>query len=58
MNEVTGSHTMTPAILQHHKAHSYMEGVRDTLNELREVYGEGLEDTDLWREVMGEGGDL
>ena len=28
----------------------YEEGVSDTLSELRDVYGEGLEETDLWKE--------
>ena len=28
----------------------YEEGVRDTLSELSEVYGEGIEETDLWQE--------
>ena len=37
----------------------YEEGVSDTLSELRDVYGEGLEETDLWGEHMNkeEGGE-
>lgn len=34
---------------------SYVQGVIDTLEELREVYGEGIEETDLWAEYMKEG---
>ena len=30
------------------------EGVKYALNNLREVYGEGLEETDLWNEYMNE----
>lgn len=35
----------------------YSDGVADTLSELSEVYGEGIEETDLWAEHMtaGEG---
>lgn len=28
----------------------YAEGVSDTLDELREVYGDGITETDLWAE--------
>ena len=36
----------------------YDEGVSDALAELREVYGEGVEETDLWSEHMNkEGGE-
>lgn len=30
----------------------YEQGIKDTLTQLREVYGEGLEETDLWQELM------
>lgn len=33
----------------------YAEGVRDALGELREVYGDGITETDLWAEYK-EGG--
>jgi len=46
------SHAMSDAILEQIKLIAYEQGVTDTLNELREVYGEGLEFTDLWREYM------
>ena len=45
---------MNKFVLSRHKAEAYMQGVKDTLLELREVYGEGLEETDLWAEVMKE----
>lgn len=31
----------------------YAEGVSDTLDELREVYGDGITETDLWAEYKG-----
>ena len=31
---------------------AYSNGVKSTLTQLREVYGEGLEETDLWNEYM------
>lgn len=33
----------------------YAEGVRDALEELASVYGEGIKETDLWSEYMSEG---
>ena len=35
----------------------YDEGVRDALAELGEVYGEGIEETDLWAEYMNKEGE-
>ena len=29
-----------------------IDGIEYALNELREVYGEGIEDTDIWAEYM------
>jgi hypothetical protein len=31
---------------------AYTQGVTDTLEELREVYGAGIELTDIWAEYM------
>lgn len=33
----------------------FKEGVRYALEELRSVYGEGVEETDIWAEYMSEG---
>lgn len=38
----------------HEEVNTINEGVRYALNNLREVYGEGLEETDLWNEYMNE----
>ena len=46
------NNTMSDAVLNHHKAIAYIEGVKNTLLELREVYGKGIEDTDIWQETM------
>jgi len=45
---------MSDAILEQTKLVAYEQGVTDTLTQLREVYGEGLELTDLWNEYMNE----
>lgn len=31
---------------------AFNKGVKTALNELRDVYGEGIEETDLWNEYM------
>jgi hypothetical protein len=36
--------------IQFRNALSYKEGVRYALDYLREVYGEGIEETDIWKE--------
>ena len=46
---------MSDAILEQYKKTAYEQGVKDTLSQLREVYGEGLELTDIWRENMTKG---
>jgi hypothetical protein len=43
---------MSDAILEQTKQLAYEQGVRDALNELSEVYGDGIEETDLWNEYM------
>ena len=40
----------TAAELQKQTAMAYAEGVRYALDYLREVYGEGIEQTDIWAE--------
>ena len=52
MNE--SMHTMSESILNQYKAISYESGVKYALEELREVYGAGIEDTDIWAEYMKE----
>ena len=32
-----------------------IDGIKYALNELREVYGAGIEETDIWSEYMSEG---
>ena len=44
----------TAELMQKECAKAYAEGVRNTLEELREVYGEGIEETDIWSEYMNE----
>jgi hypothetical protein len=46
------SNAMSDAILEQTKLIAYEQGVKDTLSELREVYGEGIEETNLWNEYM------
>lgn len=53
MNTVNGFSKETKSLLDM-SARSYVDGVKSTLTQLREVYGEGLELTDLWREYMAE----
>jgi proline racemase len=45
-------HSMTDAILNQIKADAFERGIKTALNELRDVYGEGLEETDIWAEYM------
>jgi hypothetical protein len=45
---------MSDAILEQIKLASYNDGVVSALSELREVYGAGIEDTDIWAEYMEE----
>jgi hypothetical protein len=48
-------HNMSAAILEQYKSAAYNLGVKDTLIALRNVYGEGIEETDLWADIMKEG---
>lgn len=41
--------------MQTGQAIAFREGVRYALANLLEVYGEGIEETDLWAEYMAEG---
>ena len=45
-------HSMSDAILNQIKADAFERGIKTALNELRDVYGEGLEETDIWGEYM------
>jgi proline racemase len=45
-------HSMSDAILNQIKADAFERGIKTALNELRDVYGEGLEETDIWAEYM------
>jgi hypothetical protein len=49
------NNSMSDELLKQTKLIAYEQGVTDTLSQLREVYGEGLELTNLWREYMKEG---
>jgi len=51
-NKLTNS--MSDAILNEIKADAFERGIKTALNELRDVYGEGLEETDIWAEYMKE----
>lgn len=44
----------TAEFMQKECVKAYLSGVRNTLEELREVYGEGIEETDIWVEYMNE----
>lgn len=41
-------------MLIEHRAKVYAEAVANTLEEIRDIYGKGVEDTDIWAEYMGE----
>ncbi len=45
-------HSMSDAILNQIKADAFERGIITALEELRDVYGEGLELTDLWAQYM------
>lgn len=47
-------HSMSDSILKQIKRAAYEDGVMSALSELREVYGAGIEDTDIWAEYMKE----
>jgi hypothetical protein len=47
-------HSMSAAILNQYKVEAYERGIRAALSELREVYGEGLEATNIWADYMKE----
>jgi hypothetical protein len=40
--------------MQKQSAMAYEEGIRYALDYLSEVYGEGIEETDIWQEYMKE----
>lgn len=42
------------AEMRKQSAMAHAEGIRYALYELREVYGEGIEETDIWAEYMSE----
>jgi hypothetical protein len=42
----------TAAHLQKEKADAFQRGIIAALEELKEVYGAGIEETDLWKEYM------
>ena len=44
----------TIEIMSKMKADAFKRGIQTALRELREVYGEGIEETDLWTEYMNE----
>lgn len=52
---MTINNSMSDAVLEQTKKIAYEQGVKDALSQLREVYGEGLELTDIWRENMTKG---
>ena len=54
MNDNKLERSMSDAILNQIKADAFERGIKTALNELRDVYGEGLEQTDLWAEYMKE----
>lgn len=46
------NNSMSDELLKQTKLIAYEQGVTDTLEELREVYGAGIEETDIWAEYM------
>jgi hypothetical protein len=52
MNDNKLEHSMSAAILNQYKVEAYERGIRAALSELREVYGEGLEATNIWADYM------
>jgi hypothetical protein len=44
----------TATEMQKQSTMAYAEGVRYALDYLREVYGEGIEETDIWADYMEE----
>ena len=47
-------HTMTDELLTRIKGTAFQEGVRYALEYLHSVYGEGIEETDIWADYMNE----
>lgn len=47
-------HKMTESILKQRETVAFDNGVKYALESLREVYGEGIEETDIWAEYMNE----
>jgi hypothetical protein len=43
---------MSDSILEQIKQLAYEQGIRYALNDLSDVYGDGIEETDLWNEYM------
>lgn len=48
-------HSMSEEILLQYKKIAFIEGVRYALTELHDVYGEGLQDTDIYKEFLRDG---
>ena len=46
------NNSMSDELLKQVKRIAYEKGIVSALNELREAYGEGIEDTDIWNEYM------
>lgn len=50
---MTTNNSMSDAILEQIKQAAYEEGARDAIGWLEEVYGDGIHETDVWKEYMG-----
>lgn len=51
---MTTNSSMSDAILEQIKGNSFQEGARYVLEYLRDVYGEGIEETDIWADYMSD----
>lgn len=45
---------MSQNILDVIKSDAYNQGITDTLEQLREVYGAGIEETDIWKDTFSQ----
>ena len=50
---MTMNNTMSDAILEQTKLAAYEEGAKDAIGWLEEVYGDGIHQTDVWKEYYG-----
>lgn len=50
---MTTNHSMSDAILEQTKQLAYEEGAKDAISWLEEVYGDGLHQTDAYKEYFG-----